>query len=96
MTLHGHRIDEQWRCGAGHRGDADDHRIPLEQSLDIVKESSRGLEFANSRDIVHLDLKPGNLWLTGDGLYKIGDFGLAVAIERSRLTTQGMMVVTVS
>ena len=45
---------------------------------------------------MHLDLKPGNLGLTGDGLYKIGDFGLAVAIERSRLPTQGMMVVTVS
>ncbi len=76
--------------------DADDHRLPLEQAIDIAKETCRGLEFAHSRGIVHRDLKPGNVWLTGDGVAKIGDFGLAVAIDRSRLTTEGMMVGTVS
>ena len=74
--------------------DATDHRLPLEQAIDIAKETCRGLEFAHSRGIVHRDLKPGNVWLTGDGIAKIGDFGLAVAIDRSRLTTEGMMVGT--
>ncbi len=60
--------------------DATDHRLPLEQAIDIAKETCRGLEFAHSRGIVHRDLKPGNVWLTGDGVAKIGDFGLAVAI----------------
>ena len=76
--------------------DASDHRLPLEQAIEIARETCRGLEFAHSRGIVHRDLKPGNVWLTGDGVAKIGDFGLAVAIDRSRLTTEGMMVVTVS
>ena len=76
--------------------DATDHRLPLEQAIDIAKETCRGLEFAHSRGIVHRDLKPGNVWLTADGVAKIGDFGLAVAIDRSRLTTEGMMVGTVS
>ena len=76
--------------------DAPDHRLPLEQAIEIVKETCRGLEFAHSRGIIHRDLKPGNVWLTGDGVTKIGDFGLAVAIDRSRLTTEGMMVGTVS
>ncbi|MCI0782372.1 MAG: AAA family ATPase, partial [Chloroflexi bacterium] len=31
-----------------------------------------------------------------DGIAKIGDFGLAVALDRSRLTTEGMMVGTVA
>ncbi len=76
--------------------DAPDHRLPLERAIEIAKETCRGLEFAHSRGIVHRDLKPGNVWLTGEVTAKIGDFGLAVAIDRSRLTTEGMMVGTPS
>ena len=75
---------------------ADDDRIPLEQAIDIALAVCRGLEFAHSRGIVHRDLKPGNVWLSENGVAKIGDFGLAVAIDRSRLTQQGMMVGTFS
>ena len=76
--------------------EADGHRLPVEQAIGIAVETCRGLEFAHSRGIVHRDLKPGNVWLTSDGIAKIGDFGLAVALDRSRLTTEGMMVGTVS
>ena len=76
--------------------DAEDHRLPLEQAIKIAQETCQGMEFAHSRGIVHRDLKPGNVWITSDGIAKIGDFGLAVALDRSRLTTEGMMVGTVS
>jgi len=75
---------------------ATDHRLSLEQAINIAKETCLGLEFAHSRGIVHRDLKPGNVWLTEDGTAKIGDFGLAVSLDRSRLTAEGMMVGTVS
>src|SRR5262249_6005534 len=45
---------------------------------------------------VHRDLKPGNVWLTEEGTARLGDFGLAVALDRSRLTVAGMMVGTVA
>jgi serine/threonine protein kinase len=38
------------------------------------------LDHMHRRGIVHLDLKPDNIYCCrdgGDGLYKLGDFGLA-------------------
>ncbi len=75
---------------------APEHRLPLERTLEIGMEVCRGLEFAHSHGIVHRDLKPGNVWLTEDGTAKLGDFGLAVALDKTRLTQAGMMVGTVS
>ena len=33
--------------------------------------------------------KPGDVWLTSDGVAKIGDFGLAVSLDRSPLPRKG-------
>jgi hypothetical protein len=75
---------------------ASEHRLPLEKTIEIAKSVCRGLEFAHAKGIIHRDLKPGNIWLSADGTAKIGDFGLAVAVELSRLTQSGMMVGTVA
>ena len=76
--------------------DAPNHLLTLEQAIKIAHETCRGLEFAHSRGIVHRDLKPGNVWLAADGTAKIGDFGLAISLDRSRLTQEGMMVGTLT
>jgi tetratricopeptide (TPR) repeat protein len=73
---------------------APEHRLPIEQAIAIAKSVCLGLEYAHSKGIVHRDLKPGNVWLSADGTVKIGDFGLALAVDLSRLTQSGMMVGT--
>jgi tetratricopeptide (TPR) repeat protein len=75
---------------------APEHRLPLEKAIDITKAVCRGLEFAHSKGVIHRDIKPGNIWLGADGTAKIGDFGLALAVDLSRLTQAGMMVGTVT
>jgi len=75
---------------------APEHRVPLNEALRIADEVCRALEHAHGHGVVHRDLKPGNVWLTSDGTAKLGDFGLAVALDKTRLTQAGMMVGTVS
>jgi tetratricopeptide (TPR) repeat protein len=75
---------------------APEHREPIDKAIDIAKAVCRGLEFAHSKGVIHRDIKPGNVWLSADGTAKIGDFGLALAVDLSRLTQPGMMVGTVT
>jgi tetratricopeptide (TPR) repeat protein len=68
--------------------------LPIEQAVGIAKAVCQGLKYAHAKGIIHRDIKPGNVWLSGDGMVKVGDFGLALAVDLSRLTNEGMMVGT--
>ena len=60
----------------------------------LASQVSQGLAHVHSQGVIHRDIKPGNIWLTKEGTAKLGDFGLAVALDRSRLTMAGTMVGT--
>jgi tetratricopeptide (TPR) repeat protein len=75
---------------------AAEHRLALVDTLRIADQICQALHYAHSHGIVHRDLKPGNVWLTRDGTAKLGDFGLAMALDKTRLSVAGMIVGTLA
>lgn len=47
------------------------------EALDIAIQAARGLVTAHAHDVVHRDVKPGNIMITSAGIVKLLDFGLA-------------------
>jgi len=46
----------------------------------------QGLQHIHSSGVIHLDLKPANIFVTGEGKLRIGDFGMATRWPRSNST----------
>ncbi len=54
-----------------------DGRVPFSEAKQIFDYVCRGLHYAHSQDIIHCDLKPGNIMIREDGTAKVMDFGVA-------------------
>ena len=60
-----------------------DGKIPVEESLRIIREVASGIAAAHEANLIHRDIKPDNIWLESDGAgrpwkrIKVLDFGLA-------------------
>lgn len=50
--------------------------VPWTAIVDVLVQLCRALAYVHSRGLVHRDLKPGNVLMTGDGTVKLVDFGL--------------------
>lgn len=70
------------------------YRLPWREAAEVTAQVCRALAHAHERGCVHRDLKPANLYLSEDGLVKIGDFGLARDLNDTRLTIAGQTVGT--
>jgi len=53
----------------------------------IIADLSNGLHFIHNSGVIHLDLKPANIFITHEGRFKIGDFGMASLWPRPVLTS---------
>jgi len=69
--------------------------IPLSQKVGYIVQACRGLGYAHQRGVVHRDIKPANIMLTGEGVVKIVDFGIARVMAASK-TQSGLFIGTVA
>ncbi len=75
---------------------------PVEPAVaaEIGIQACAGLDYAHRRGIIHRDVKPGNLMVVGgpvgggEMIVKLTDFGIARAIEQTRITQVGSVVGT--
>jgi serine/threonine protein kinase len=68
--------------------------MPWRKILSVVAAIADGLDYLHSQDFLHRDIKPANVFLSKDGLIKLGDFGLACRGDSKRFTATGEMVGT--
>ncbi len=64
-----------------------DARLSETEVLDILRDATSGLVYAEARGIVHRDLKPANLMQNHVGATKIADLGLATHVESEEAKT---------
>ena len=99
-TLHYHRAwQEQGHfyiqseyCARGNlKNFLDDIAVPLPEDAiwGFVVDICAGLVHIHTHNLVHLDIKPANIFITSDGKLKIGDFGMVTEVGSSEDGREG-------
>lgn len=61
-------------------------KLTVTEVVDIMSQISDGLSIAHDSYIIHRDIKPQNIMILENGMVKITDFGIAMAMNATQLT----------
>ena len=61
-------------------------KLTLTEVVDIMLQITDGMSAAHDKYIIHRDIKPQNIMILENGLIKITDFGIAMALNSTQLT----------
>jgi Tol biopolymer transport system component/tRNA A-37 threonylcarbamoyl transferase component Bud32 len=71
-------------------------QLPVDDALRITAEVASALDYAHRHDVIHRDIKPGNILLS-EGQALVADFGIALAVTAAggdRVTETGLSLGT--
>ena len=63
--------------------DYEEKKLPEKLVKSLAVKIALGLSYAHNNNIIHKDIKPQNIMLTGDGSIKIMDFGISETVRTS-------------
>jgi serine/threonine-protein kinase len=65
--------------------------IQVLDTVEIMFQVAKGLQYAHARGVIHRDIKPSNIMLLPNGIVKVMDFGIARVMDKDgvRRTRQG-------
>ena len=61
-------------------------KLTVTEVVDIMSQIADGLSIAHDSYIIHRDIKPQNIMILENGMVKITDFGIAMAMNATQLT----------
>ena len=60
-----------------------EHSLTVTDVIKLATDVCNALEVCHEQKIIHRDIKPDNIFVSGNGDFKLGDFGVARTIEKT-------------